>query len=57
MAQIIIATDQGDAICTFIVPPEPGWGQYVEDQLATIIEALQDAIDWDAGIRPEHVER
>lgn len=58
MAQIIIATDFGEDICTFLIPAEEGWGIHVEEQLTGIIAALQDAIDKECRQRktatPEH---
>jgi hypothetical protein len=55
MAQIIITTDFGEDICTFLIPAEEGWGLHVEEQLNGIIAALQDAIDKESRQRKTEI--
>lgn len=50
MALLTVSTDDETPICTFIVPAVVGWGEDLARHLTGILNALQDAIDKDAGL-------
>ena len=48
MARIVIEHDDGRAYSSFRIRPANGWGEQLEDKLASIINDLQEVLELEA---------